>query len=77
MDALDVGLDAMLVQDFPGEEHPVQYLSRELFPRGRVYSTIEKEALAIKWAIISLRYYLLDNPISLIIIMLPYIIRKP
>lgn len=37
------------------------FLSRKLFDRERKYSTIEKEGLAIKWAVDSLRYYLLGR----------------
>ena len=59
MDASDVGLGAVLVQGEPGEERPILFLSRKLFDRERKYSTIEEEGLAIKWAVDSLRYYLL------------------
>ncbi|XP_071998340.1 uncharacterized protein [Engystomops pustulosus] len=47
-------------------EHPILYISRKLFPRELNYSTIEKECLAIKWAIESLRYYLLGKEFVLI-----------
>lgn len=58
-DASDQGLEAVLSQrDTQGDEKPILYLSRKLFPREKNYSVIEKEALAIKWAIDSLRYYL-------------------
>lgn len=56
----------MLTQEVKGEEHPVMYLSRKLIPRERRYATIEKEALAIKWATHALRYYLLGAPCSLV-----------
>ncbi|KAK2908410.1 hypothetical protein Q8A73_009483 [Channa argus] len=42
--------------------HPVAYISRKLFPREVRYSTVEKEALAIKWA---LEYYLLGREFTL------------
>ncbi len=42
-----------------GEERPVLYLSRKLSKRETRYSTIEKECLAIRWAVLALRYYLL------------------
>uniref|UniRef100_K7EYM9 Reverse transcriptase RNase H-like domain-containing protein n=1 Tax=Pelodiscus sinensis TaxID=13735 RepID=K7EYM9_PELSI len=60
-DASDYGLGAVLSQEVDGEEHPVLYISRKLFPRERSYAVIEKEALAIKWAIEALRYYLLGD----------------
>ncbi|XP_065407431.1 uncharacterized protein LOC135972648 [Chrysemys picta bellii] len=65
-DASEVGLGAELSQEVDGEEHPVLYLSRKLFPRERHFSTIEKEALAVRRAIDALRYYLLGNSFKLI-----------
>ena len=49
----------------PGEERPVLYLSRKMLPRETRYSTIEKECLAMKWALDSLRYYLLGREFDL------------
>lgn len=65
VDASQVGLGAVLAQGEEGEERPVLYLSRKLFPRETRYSTIEKECLAIKWALDSLRYYLLGREFDL------------
>ncbi|KAM4549940.1 uncharacterized protein V3H82_019144 [Fundulus diaphanus] len=64
-DASAVGLGAVLAQGDPGEERPVLYLSRKLLPRETRYSTVEKEGLAIKWALESLRYYLLGREFDL------------
>ncbi|MGH0183399.1 UNVERIFIED_CONTAM: hypothetical protein FKN15_011954 [Acipenser sinensis] len=65
-DASDVGLGAVLSQNVDGEEHPLLYLSRKLLPRERNYAIVEKECLAIKWAVESLRYYLLGREFTLI-----------
>ncbi|XP_051524478.1 uncharacterized protein LOC127423849 isoform X2 [Myxocyprinus asiaticus] len=59
MDALDCGLEVVLSQVLKGEERPVLYISWKLYLREAKYSTVEKECLAIKWAILTLRYFLL------------------
>ncbi len=56
-DASDRGLGAVLTQEIRGEERPVLYISRKLSKRETMYSTIEKECLAIRWAVLTLRYY--------------------
>lgn len=40
------------------------YLNHKLFPWERAYSVIDKEGLAVKWAMDSLWYYLLGEPIQ-------------
>ncbi|XP_055021248.1 uncharacterized protein LOC129412157 [Boleophthalmus pectinirostris] len=65
VDASAVGLGAVLVQGEPGEERPILYLSRKLQPRETRYSAIEKEGLAIRWALDHLRYYLLGREFDL------------
>ncbi|KAL0149631.1 hypothetical protein M9458_055158 [Cirrhinus mrigala] len=65
-DASDTGLGAVLSQIQEGEEHPVIYISRKLSPAERRYATDEKEALAIKWAVLELRYYLLGRKFTLV-----------
>ena len=47
-DASEVGLGGDLSQVRAGEEHPITYISQKLLPNERNYSTVEKEALAIK-----------------------------
>ena len=55
-DASEVGLEGVLSQIRAGEEHPIMFISRKLLPNERNYSTVEKEALAIKWSLAKLRY---------------------
>ncbi|XP_057201512.1 uncharacterized protein LOC130561305 [Triplophysa rosa] len=64
-DASDRGLGAVLSQEMGGEERPVLYISRKLSKREAKYSTIEKECLAIRWAVLTLRYYLLGREFTL------------
>ncbi|XP_067293545.1 uncharacterized protein [Pseudorasbora parva] len=64
-DASDTGLGAVLSQVQEGEEHPVTYISRKLTPAETRYAAVEKEALAIKWAVLELRYYLLGRRFTL------------
>lgn len=60
-----VGLGAVLAQGDPGEEHPILCLIHKLQPHETRYSTVEKEGLAIKWALESLCYYLLGPEFDL------------
>ena len=64
-DASDEGLGAVLTQQVEGVDRPVLYVSRKLSQRETRYSTVEKECLAIRWAVGSLRYYLLGRPFTL------------
>lgn len=65
VDASAIGLGAVLAQGCEGERKIVVYLSRKLLPRETRYSAVEKEGLAIKWALDSLRYYLLGREFDL------------
>ncbi|XP_051522044.1 uncharacterized protein LOC127422504 isoform X3 [Myxocyprinus asiaticus] len=65
MDASDRGLVAILSQVVEGEERPVLYISRKLSLRETKYSTVEKECLAIKWAVLTLCYCLLGRAFTL------------
>ena len=60
-DASETGIGAVLLQGEPEDRHPVAYISRTLFPREVQYSTVEKECLAVKWALDRFRYYLLGR----------------
>ncbi|MGH0192201.1 UNVERIFIED_CONTAM: hypothetical protein FKN15_006319 [Acipenser sinensis] len=65
-DASAVGLGAVLSQEKNGEEHPVLFLSRKLLPREIKYAIVEKECMAIKWAVEALRYYLWGRKFTLV-----------
>ena len=59
MDASNRGFGAVLSQHDPlGDEHPAAFASRKLLPRETKYSTIEKECLAIIWALQFFHVYL-------------------
>ncbi len=59
------GLGPSWLRRKKGEERPVLYISRKLSKRETMYSTIEKECLAIRWAVLTLRYYLLGQEFTL------------
>ena len=65
-DASGTGLGAVLAQNIGGEEHPITFISRKLLDHERKYATVEKECLAIKWAVHHLRYYLWGRQFTLI-----------
>ena len=57
-DVSECGLGAVLSQeDESGQEHPVAFVSRKLFPREMSYSVIE-ECLAVVWALSYFNVYL-------------------
>ena len=64
-DASDVGLGAVLMQQFEDGLFPVAYASKKLLPREQAYSTMEKECLAIVWAVKKFMVYLYGNPFIL------------
>lgn len=55
VDASATGFGAVLAQGNEGAENPVLFINRKLLPRETRYSTVEKECLAIKWFLESLR----------------------
>ena len=58
-DASDVGIGAVLLQEFEGVGRlPIAYASKKLLPREKNYSMIEKECLAIIWGVENFRKYL-------------------
>ena len=65
--ALDYSLGALLAQENDGgKETALYYLSRMLVGAEHRYSPIEKECLAVKFAVQKLRHYLLSNTVYLI-----------
>ena len=57
-DASDTGLGAVLMQEHEGMLFPVAYSSKKLLPREQNYSVIERECLAVVWAIDKFKLYL-------------------
>lgn len=58
-DASHFALGAALLQgESPQDEHPLEYASRLLSPAERNYSTTEREALAVVWAMERFRGYI-------------------
>ena len=66
-DASSTALGACLMQEYDGILHPVFYISRKLLPAETRYSTIEREGLAIVWAVTKFSKYLLGAPFTLMI----------
>ena len=50
------GLGAVLSQQVRGVDRPVLYISRKLSEREARYSTVERECLAIRWAVDALEF---------------------
>ena len=46
-DASEIGLGAMLLQEFEGVLHPIAYASKTLNHAQRAYATLERECMAI------------------------------
>jgi transposase InsO family protein len=63
-DASPVGVGAVLSNVINGEERPVMFISRALSSAERNYSQIERESLAIIFAVTRLRQFLLGRPFT-------------
>ncbi|GFV75545.1 retrovirus-related Pol polyprotein from transposon 17.6 [Trichonephila clavipes] len=57
-DASNYALGAVLLQGEGSDEHPIEYASRLLTPAERNYSTTEREAPAVVWALKKFRGYI-------------------
>ena len=64
-DASDFGIGAYLYQDINGHETPIAFISKTLNKVERKWSTIEKEAYAIFYALTKWENYLRDNKFTL------------
>ena len=60
-DASELGLGAILMQEQDGLLHPIAFASKKLLPCETRYSTIERECLAIVWAIQKFELYLFNK----------------
>ena len=65
-DASNTGIGAVLSQNINGEEKTLAYASRSLKPHERKYSTIERECLAMVWAVKYFRPYLFGKEFDII-----------
>ena len=57
-DASEKGIGAALMQEFDDGKFPIAYASKKLLPREMRYSVIERECLALVWAIKRFQKYL-------------------
>lgn len=65
-DASNYALGAVLIQGEKEDEHPIEYASRLLLPAERNYSTTEREALAVVWAIQKFRGYIEGSEVQIL-----------
>ncbi len=56
-DASDIGIFAVLCQDYNGTLFPVAYASKRLLDRESRYSVIERECLAVVWAVGKFKFF--------------------
>ncbi|GFS75429.1 retrovirus-related Pol polyprotein from transposon 17.6 [Trichonephila clavipes] len=63
-DESNYALGAVLLQGEVSDEHPIEYASRLLTPAERNYSTTERKALAVVWALKKFRGYIEGTEIT-------------
>ena len=56
-DASNYALGAVLMQGKKEKQHPIEYASRLLLKAEQNYSTTEREAVAVVWAVQKFRVY--------------------
>ena len=79
-DASDIAVGAMVAQNQTGKcDQPISYASRLLNSAERNYTTTEKEALAMVYALTKYRHYLLGNKLVFYVdhMALVYLVNKP
>ena len=79
-DASDIAVGAMLAQNPTGKTYqPIAYTSRLLSKAEKNYTTTEKEALAMAYAVNKFRHYLLGNKFIFYVdhFALQYLVNKP
>lgn len=64
-DASDTGMGAVLSQTIDGERRVIEFASKHFTPTQQRYSTIEKEATAILFALTKWRHFLLGQEITI------------
>ena len=64
VDASDLGIGAIVLQEENGKKVPVAYASRKLKQSERSYAVIEKECLALVWAVQKFSRYLYGTPFT-------------
>lgn len=67
MTASGAEIGTVLIQEVDGEDHPILFISCKLQPAERKYSTVEKEALAVKWTMGSFQYFLTGTSFTLVV----------
>ena len=64
-DASDVGIGAVLMQAHEGILFPICFASRKLLSRERLYPIVERECLALSWAVKKFAYFLYGRRFTL------------
>ena len=64
-DASESGIGSVLLQEYEGHKFPVAYASKNLSNREKGYSVIEKECLALLWAVKKFHMYLYGKEFTL------------